>query len=387
MSISEYDHEKELVVASVSGTPTVSKAQPIYLSGGDDSQTGTGPVVLDWTGINGPSDIAVYDESGNLLDYEIEELDTTNETGVLWVYNDWVRDGTVQAQVAYGNGSEDRSMAGTGSNPWGNTGETPTVVQHLQDSPLAATDSSPNGNDGQVKGVGSLSDGEFGSGAGSFDGVDDKIQDADEATFGSGYSSITLAGWLRTTGSDEVPMGMEEDSNGDNANIYITTAGEARFEVRDGANKPNIVSAAAVNDGSWHFIVGGWDGSEFELFVDGESEGTNTVSNTISDQPWNIGNGGAQVISGGRDYTGDFDEFKVYQSRVTSAWVQAEYDASAKAGQIFFSQNAATSTNGGGETTQGLRSRQDDNRNRVGQNRTRQNKNRRQNNDNRRRIN
>jgi len=63
-----------------------------YELGTDDSKTGNGDIVIDFSNVSGAEDIAVYDQNGNLLDYEIENLDTTNETGVLWAYNNWVRD-------------------------------------------------------------------------------------------------------------------------------------------------------------------------------------------------------------------------------------------------------------------------------------------------------
>jgi len=50
----------------------------------DESKTGTGDIVIDFTNISDAQDIAVYDQNGNLLDYEIESLDTAAETGVIW---------------------------------------------------------------------------------------------------------------------------------------------------------------------------------------------------------------------------------------------------------------------------------------------------------------
>jgi len=76
-----------------------------YSLGVSDSKTGNGDIVIDFSNVSDAQDIAVYDQNGNLLDYEIEDLDTTNETGVLWAYNNWVRDDSTQAQIAYGNNS------------------------------------------------------------------------------------------------------------------------------------------------------------------------------------------------------------------------------------------------------------------------------------------
>jgi len=98
---------------------------------GDSSEddTGNGDIVIDFSNVADAQDVAVYDQNGNLLDYEIESLDTSAETGVLWAYNSWVRDGTTQAQLAYGNNSANtdrQNVTGT----WGNAGQD-SIIREL----------------------------------------------------------------------------------------------------------------------------------------------------------------------------------------------------------------------------------------------------------------
>lgn len=116
-SLSDYDNSKEISANSLSGSPTISKAQPVYWKCGDDSTTGEGDIVIDCTNVNDQSDIAFVDEDGNeFLPYEHESFDSSSG-GVSWVYDDWVLDGNRDAYIAYGNGSSDeQNVSGT----WGN---------------------------------------------------------------------------------------------------------------------------------------------------------------------------------------------------------------------------------------------------------------------------
>jgi hypothetical protein len=72
--LEDYDKVKSLSVASVSGTPTISRAVCLKIKSGDDSTTGTGDIILDWTNISSEADIAFFDENNNLLDYYIESF-------------------------------------------------------------------------------------------------------------------------------------------------------------------------------------------------------------------------------------------------------------------------------------------------------------------------
>src|SRR6056297_3018965 len=111
MAITDFLRKKAIDVASVSGTPTISRTVCLKITSGDDSTTGTGEIVLDWTDIASEADIGVYDENDNLLDYYFESFDATAETAVIWVYRDWVQDGSTQLQVAYGDGPSDQSVS------------------------------------------------------------------------------------------------------------------------------------------------------------------------------------------------------------------------------------------------------------------------------------
>jgi len=183
-----------------------------YDTGSLDSTTGTGDIVIDFSNISDAQDIAVYDENGNLLDYEIESLDTAAETGVIWAYNSWVRDDTVQAQVAYGNNSANTDRQNV-------TATWPNDARAVYHNPNDAIDSTNNNNDGAVTGTTKVS-GQYADG-GRFDNTDDEVQ----------ISNFSF------TGSQTVVTWPNPDTV-DNANAYASNGfnfGSGGYLIRNNA--------------------------------------------------------------------------------------------------------------------------------------------------------
>jgi len=315
-----------------------------------ESQTGTGYIIVDFTNISDAQDIAIYDQNDNLLDYEIEKLDTTAETAVIWCYNSWVRDGTTQAKVVYGANSDntDNSVAGAGSNPWSN-GQNAVIVQHLNESNYptdTALDSTANDNDGSVTGATSTT-GEF-DGGGDFDGVDDNINIPNDASF-SGDSSYTSVAWVNSDVADASFHKIAGSAKGgiSNYKLYQTDSNNWGFRVADSTDSTAFPeSTFSVSTDTDFHLVGRWDNSSFtaEIAVDGTQENSASTSNSIgsSTDDFRIGNDGA-----GQEFDGIIDEVRVYTDVKSDDWIQADYDASPKAGQVFFSQQAAESTTTG----------------------------------------
>lgn len=327
MAIGDYDKTKSLVVESVSGTPTVDKAQPIYLTSGDDSQTGNGEIVLDWSGISGPEDIAVFDQNDNLLDYEIEELDTTNETGVIWVYNSWVRDGTVQAKIAYGNGPGDNQNV---SAVWSNDSATFDGVYHLNGD---AVDSTQKNNDGTINGA-TVASGEFADGY-DFDGQDDWI----DTNVTHGNESYFFMGWghidTTSTGNNQVDFISSDDSNVGMRLEHDDGEG-LEFQVRG----DELLGPITLNAGENYLIAGVVDNglSTVKLYVDGVEEGSGTGDLGAANVTIKIGDFG-NTSKYPNHWDGLIDEVKIGPSVISQDYIQAEFDASAKAGQVFSRRN------------------------------------------------
>jgi len=311
-----------------------------------DSTTGTGDIGVDFTNIADEQDIAVYDENGNLLDYEIESLDTTAETGVLWCYNSWTRDDSVQAQVVYGDNSanEDRSVAGIGSNPWDN-GQNAERVYHLNSN---ANDSTGN-SDGTITGATDTS-GQF-DGALSFDGTDDNV----ENTFNiDSFSELTITCSFNTS---RTPDGASNGDGlvtwGEDGSFGVVTVkigngtdsdpGDVEFTVGDGGT---LVTAEGpnVDDGNNHSVIATLEeNNQLAIYTDGIENDTNSYG-TKNNPSSNFAI--AENVRTNEYYQGVVSDVKVYSEDKSNiaGWRQAEHDASPKAGQVYFSQQAAQAT-------------------------------------------
>jgi hypothetical protein len=122
-----------------------------YTAEAEKTTDAGGDVFVDFTNISDAQDIALYDQKGNLLDYEVESLDTFNETGVLWAYNSWVRDGSEQAQLAYGKNTANTDRQNP-SLTWGNSPQNCSFAANLSgdltDSARGGLNPTTNDNSG-----------------------------------------------------------------------------------------------------------------------------------------------------------------------------------------------------------------------------------------------
>ncbi|AFH22335.1 hypothetical protein OSG_eHP23_00030 [environmental Halophage eHP-23] len=317
-----------------------------------DATTGNGDIVIDFTNISGPEDIAVYDQNGNLLDYEIEDLDTTAETGVLWCYNSWIRDGTTQAQVVYGDNSEneDRSQDGTGANAWSNSGENASAVYHNEESSTPLTDSTTNDFDStDTNGIQFQQSGQFAD-AITWDGTDDFVE------LPSGLYDVTAdfvaSTWVKTSASaTQIILGNRDSNFHSGGAFFLDSSGIPTVNLTTSFGNQNYGASTAVNDGEWHHLMFVYDRSaeEVEFYIDGVLDNTDSAAfdpvGNSSITAYGSQTGGSTSINQGTNvFNGTLDETRVYTSSKSAEFAQAEYDASPKAGQVFFTQQAAETT-------------------------------------------
>ncbi|MFW6001922.1 MAG: DUF2341 domain-containing protein [archaeon] len=339
MAITDFNRKKKLDVEDVTDQPTISRAVPLKITSGDDSTTGTGEIVLDWSNISSESDIGIYDENDNLLDYYFESFDDTVEEAVVWVFRDWVQDGSTQLQVTYGNGPSDQSVSASTVFDKESGLEAGYLFNETSGDLLDVTS---NGNDGTVHGA---SQGESGivGGAYSFDGSDDYVDIPDNFGFLDGSSSFTLIGWvdivadpnddaghiLSFAGENEVYFQSKNVDTGtpglqiwtDNENVYVK-----------GPNKKD-------GEGWFHAaVIYDKSANEVRLHID------STLVDTLDSAP-NIDTRNDSSTIGSRDtynrsHHGSLDDIRIYSSVVGSKDIDGLYSAT-KSSPDFFSQQSA----------------------------------------------
>lgn len=347
---SAYNKGKPLDVVSVSGSPTIDSALPIKITSGDDSTTGTSKIVLDWSDISSKSDIAVYDENGNLLDYWVENFDASAETAVVHVYRDWVRDGSTQAQIAYGDGPSDQSV--TSSTVFDKESDL-QAGWALNEDNGDALDLTSNNNDGTVNGATQGVTGQV-DGAYDFDGTDDYVDFGDKSIWKASDSFVASI-WVK---ADEVPF-----SNFTEIIIHssdTTTNGWGLFgNPRSNGDKLRFQMQGSSNDfidifitaDTWYHIAGVYDSANSVLTVYKNGTEVNSVSNvTINTTSTDLYLGGGASLA---NFDGITDNFHIHSSVLSADDITATYDAS-KATPDFFSQQAGVAASSFSDVATGL---------------------------------
>lgn len=305
-----------------------------------------GNITIDWTNVSSESDIAVYDQNDNLLGYEIESFDATSETAVLWCYDSWVRDGSTQAKVVYGDGPSS-SEEGSATDIWGNTGQNAVLVQHLNGN---AIDSSTNGEDGTITGTTDVSG--YLDGGLNFDGTDDQVEFnfSTSNPLNLGGDSFTIVSVLNpNTAIDDKRIWQQEPSSNKNVGPFHLFRESNGIKIQTGFKNSSgnfqVLNGLSPIDNEIQHIYGRFDDSASTIsnFLNGSSTSASTsVTGTPQDTARaRIANdfGAADGLSDRNQY-----EFRIYDEAKSDDWIQADFDASPKAGQTFFTQQAAEST-------------------------------------------
>lgn len=345
ISLTEFDKYKELDVSSVDDGPMVFRAVPIKITSGDDSSTGTGEIELDWSDISSESDIGIYDENGNLLDYWFEDFDDTDEVATIHVYGDWVRDGSTQCQVAYGDGPSDQSVSA--STVFDKEKDNSGLVSGwaLNEDSGDALDLTSNDNDGTTSG--GVTQGVIGivDGAYDFDGNDDYVEIPNNDNLKP--DRISSFAWIKRDSNDNNEY-LYSHSN------YVDDERGTSYRAKDNNNLQVVLNNdkstsydfneehGDIPVGEWVHVGFTYDGSEVDFYINGSNVGTDSFSGDLSD-PDIDPRIGARAGDTEGPFDGFIDDVRVYDSALSSDEVKAKYDAS-KETPDFFSQSSGEDT-------------------------------------------
>lgn len=173
-------------------------------------------------------------------------------------------------------------------------------------SGVVAGDQSPTGADGTIEGAVFVAS-PHGT-ALSFDGALDSVSVA-PAPAALSPAQVAVSAWVRPT---EFPG--EVASMGDSWGLRVTGTGVSFF-VYEGVTWIAAESeAASLLDGEWHHVVGQYDGSVIEVYIDGQIAGSTAhdvpVSYTLGP---NLVSGRHGNDGGDFDYAGEIDELEVFE--------------------------------------------------------------------------
>lgn len=244
------------------------------------------------------SDIRVTKSDGTTeLAYYISQIDTTAETGIMWVRYNGTLSSTVDTDIYiyYANASANAYAVGAtyGRN---NTFQDYEAFWDFEQDPSGSapqlTDLTGNGNDGTTAGGMTSGDevaGKVGN-AWDFDGINDQAQ---YDRFIVGTNNITIGGWAKWSGTG--PQRIFGAYRGAlNYQYSITQTGLTGFPIRYNfmTDAAYFVQGSAGNDNTWHHLVmtaqrgvsngikGYFDGS-----IDAQGQTINNTSIDYSNNP------------------------------------------------------------------------------------------------------
>jgi uncharacterized protein YjdB len=279
---------------------------------------------------NGYDIIFTSDAAGlHPLNWEIERYNAATGSVVFWVRVPTIsHTADTVIYMFYGN-SNVTAFQGNKCATWdGNY----LAAYHMGDD-LANTivgDSTSNANSGtsQATTASRTVNGEIGSGL-SFNGANDYIYSGSVNVTGT----MTLEGWVNLAAWPNDGYGGYLGSKGKEYFIEFTTDNSGAHGIVTGTYingtffAGTAVAVVSSLTGKFHHFAATWDGTYWNLFVDGVLAAQTAGSGpSVSSEPFTIG---AQTFSGGIPFQfldGAIDEVRVSTSARSPNWIQTEYN-------------------------------------------------------------
>ena len=265
-------------------------------------------------------DIRFVDDDGvTELDYEIERWSSGTFGDV------WVRVPRIDASsdddgffMYWGNAS-----AASESDAPAVFADLYTSVHHFGDD---FADATGHGHTGQssAPGAPAFVDGIIGRSA-QFDGIDDRVLLQSELPFDF-LTSFTVGVWVQCANFTEqwetfVAKGdyawrLQRWDQNDGAELGFTTVPFNQAGARD--------DDVQIDDGTWHHVVGTYDGTFVRLYVDGVSRDAVPYTGALNNTTGQVGFGFQNDLFA-RFFAGQLDEVRLGSTARSAAWVDAEH--------------------------------------------------------------
>ncbi|WP_235494589.1 PKD domain-containing protein [Geodermatophilus sp. Leaf369] len=163
--------------------------------------------------------------------------------------------------------------------------------------------------------------------SGSFSGAPSGL--AATTTPVTGPQVFSVEAWFQTTSATGGKIiGFGSSSTGDSGSydrhVYMDASGRVTMGVYDG-NLQTVTTPGALNDGTWHHVVGTYGSGAVALYVDGELVGTRTGATGAQAYSgfWRVG--GDNTWAGANYFAGRIDEVAVYPTVLTPTQVRQHH--------------------------------------------------------------
>ena len=151
-------------------------------------------------------------------------------------------------------------------------------------------------------------------------------------------SAITVSAWVKYTTANNYAkiFGRPYRSTSNWSAPYLSvdlmqssgTTGKPALELAFSGTLYSVTATTALNDGSWHYIVGTYDGSNMKIYEDGQLNAatarTGTIDYSAATLP-DITLGSRSLYNNGEFFNGNLDEIRLSSNARSADWITAEY--------------------------------------------------------------
>ena len=303
------------------------------------------------------SDIRITtDEAGtSLVARDVVSIDTTGETGLIRLDTSGISTSAdTDYYVYYGNASATEPLA---TDTYGRynayDSQKYLLLPYPETSGTTANDRTVRQNTGTANNSRVLNaTGKLGKGA-DFTQGNDYIEIPHSGDFSFDKSSVfTIGCWVKTSMSSGFGdfIGAERAGSVGVMGYHLRIANsKVVFAVnRAGTGGNNVTTSANFNDNQWHRVTGVYNNSNFELFVDGVSQGTAVFTHSVTGGTTQDLMVGARKYSTIRDLflNGFIDESFVYSGKALTANEDLTFFNNESDNSTFWTINAPSPTLG-----------------------------------------
>jgi len=169
------------------------------------------------------------------------------------------------------------------------------------------------------------SSGIFG-GAFEFDGSGDYIDCGNDTSLDFEIDNFSVSVWVKTDLNDDFDIIYKMVGGNPGWGLYTNASGMPGFWAQGSAGAAVTLNAlTAIGDGEWHHIAVTRGGNDFEIFLDGNSEDSDTVAVQNLNTSHNLEIGKDNGVAGW-EWNGTIDEVAIYNRSLTATEISDLYE-------------------------------------------------------------
>ena len=270
------------------------------------------------------------------LNHEIEYYDNTSGKLVAWVNVTSISSSRSTAiYMYYGN-----SGCSSQENITGVWDANYTMVQHLNESSGTLFDSTNNDNDGYNIGAEYTATAKIAGGYDFADTQKDYINISDNPSLNI-TKSLTISTWIKTSALSQQARIVTKGKAANNAyilNACLNSNDKPYFSIWDEGVKQSANSNYVITDNVWHYVVGTFNGSQIEIYIDSELNNTAEYIGDIDTVSTNLAIPCYEQAPSNY-FEGIIDEVRISNTARSTAWISTSYNTMHNTSTFLIIQN------------------------------------------------